>query len=219
MTDFIQARQVMVRQQLLARGIANKQVLTAMGKVPRENFVPVEYRDHAYDDSALPLIEGQTISQPYMVAKMLELLDVRGTGRYLEVGTGSGYAAAVLSECVAEVHTVDILPDLIALAKINLEKSGYTKLQLHVGDGTLGWPDAAPFDGIIVMAGAVGIPETLPAQLAEGGTLVMPIGNRFLQRLTIVKKENEDYVKSLDDACVFVPLQGGWGWKASFPEQ
>jgi protein-L-isoaspartate(D-aspartate) O-methyltransferase len=173
---FARARQQMVERQLKGRDITDPAVLRAMGTVPRHRFVRSSLAADAYSDRALPIDEGQTISQPYIVALMTALSELAGPERVLEVGTGSGYQAAVLAEIVRQVYTIEILPGLAASAGARLRALGYGRVAVRAGDGYLGWPDAAPFDAIVVTAGATHIPEPLVAQLAEGGRLVIPVG-------------------------------------------
>jgi protein-L-isoaspartate(D-aspartate) O-methyltransferase len=173
---FAWARQQMVERQLKGRDITDPAVLRAMGTVPRHRFVQSALAADAYSDRALPIDEGQTISQPYIVALMTALSELAGPERVLEVGTGSGYQAAVLAEIVRQVYTIEILPGLAASAGARLRALGYGRVAVRAGDGYLGWPDAAPFDAIVVTAGATHIPEPLVAQLAEGGRLVIPVG-------------------------------------------
>jgi protein-L-isoaspartate(D-aspartate) O-methyltransferase len=172
---FARARQQMVERQLKGRDITDARVLWAMGKIPRHRFVRPALAGEAYTDRALPIEEGQTISQPYVVALMTQLLELRGPERVLEVGTGSGYQAAVLAELVKQVYTIEILPGLATSAAARLRASGYLNVEVRAGDGYLGWPDQAPFDAIIVTAGASHIPQPLVAQLKEGGRLVIPV--------------------------------------------
>lgn len=172
---FARARQQMVEQQLKARDITDARVLWAMGRVPRHRFVRPTLAGEAYADRPLPIEEGQTISQPYIVALMTQLLEVRGPERVLEVGTGSGYQAAVLAELVKQVYTIEILPGLAASAMARLKALGYTNVEVRAGDGYQGWPEQAPFDAIIVTAGATHIPRPLVDQLKEGGRLVIPV--------------------------------------------
>jgi protein-L-isoaspartate(D-aspartate) O-methyltransferase len=169
-------RKRMVEQQLAARGIKNERVLAALGKVPRHEFVPEGRQAEAYDDRPLPVGQGQTISQPYIVAYMTEVIDPRPGQRVLEVGTGSGYQAAVLAELVGEVYTIELLPELAATARKRLERLGYRNVHVKAGDGYLGWPDKAPFDAIVVTCGAREVPEPLFEQLKPGGKMVIPVG-------------------------------------------
>ncbi|MBI2561152.1 MAG: protein-L-isoaspartate(D-aspartate) O-methyltransferase [candidate division NC10 bacterium] len=172
---FARARQQMVERQLKARDITDARVLWALGRIPRHRFVRPALAGEAYADRPLPIDEGQTISQPYIVALMTQLLELRGPERVLEVGTGSGYQAAVLAELVKQVYTIEILPGLAAGARARLKALGYTNVEVRAGDGYQGWPDQAPFDAIIVTAGATHIPQALIAQLKEGGRLVIPV--------------------------------------------
>jgi protein-L-isoaspartate(D-aspartate) O-methyltransferase len=204
---FSRARQEMVERQLKARDVTDATVLRVMGKVPRHRFVNRAWVGQAYADRALPIDEGQTISQPYIVALMTQLLELTGTERVLEVGTGSGYQAAVLAEIVREVRTIEILPGLAAGADRRLKALGYTTVRVRAGDGYLGWPDAAPFDAIIVTAGATHIPEPLVAQLAEGGRLVIPVGGaRGIQELLQGRKSQGRLVTRVIAPVRFVPL-------------
>jgi protein-L-isoaspartate(D-aspartate) O-methyltransferase len=211
----IDARRLMVEQQLLARGIRNERVLKAMGRVPRELFVPQESRERAYEDAALPIGSGQTISQPAMVALICELLDLQGDERVLDVGTGSGYQAAVLAELAAEVHTIERRADLAEQARENLAAAGYAdRVRVHVGDGTLGDPEHAPFGAIAVAAAAPEPPRSLYEQLEPGGRLVLPVGSRYDQLLELVVRtpEGPAFIRSV--ACRFVPLVGQEGFDA-----
>jgi len=202
----------MVDEQLRARGITDERVLTAMGRVPRELFVREAYRGRAYDDAALPIGEGQTISQPYMVARICEELRLRGGERVLDVGTGSGYQAAVLAELAGEVHTIERLPSLAERARATLEAAGYGRVQVHVGDGTLGDPGHAPYAAIAVAAAAPEIPPSLYEQLEPGGRLVLPVGGREGQELQIVVRSPEGPAVLRSVPCRFVPLVGQEGF-------
>ena len=202
----------MVARQLRARDIVDEDVLRAMERVPRELFVPEELRDRAYDDSALPLPEGQTISQPYMVARIAEALELHGRERVLDVGTGSGYQAAVLAELAAEVVTIERIPELAGQARRNLASAGYDRVEVRVGDGTLGVPDRAPFDGIAVAAAAPGLPETLYEQLRPSGRLVVPVGGPRAQRLEVIVRSPEGPAIVHSVPCRFVPLVGEEGF-------
>jgi protein-L-isoaspartate(D-aspartate) O-methyltransferase len=208
-------REHMVAQQIEGRGISDPAVLAAMREVPREAFVAEQYRDFAYDDGPLPLIEGQTISQPYVVALMIESLRISAGARVLEIGTGSGYAAAVLSRIVGEVYTVERLEGLVELARNNLASLGYDNVHVFHGDGTLGWPEHAPYDGMIVAAGGPKVPQALKEQLVIGGRLVIPVGSeQRAQRLVRVTREGEeDYGLETLSHVRFVPLIGAQGWK------
>jgi protein-L-isoaspartate(D-aspartate) O-methyltransferase len=207
----------MVRDQLAARGVTDRAVLAAMALVPREEFVPLDQRDRAYDDGALSIGRGQTISQPYMVARMTESLGLTGDWpwsgsrpRVLDVGTGSGYQAAVLAQMGAEVVSIERDAWLADAARQRLASLGYA-VQVLVGDGSLGHSPGAPYAGIVVAAAAPAVPEALVEQLAEGACLVVPVGSRTSQRLTIVRRAGEGTQQSVGEACVFVPLVGSQG--------
>ncbi len=211
--DFEFLRQRMVDEQLIPRGISDAGVLSVFRKVPRHEFMPQEYMDSAYDDHPLPIGGGQTISQPYMVALMTEQLDLKGGEKILEIGAGSGYQAAILAEIASEVYTVERIETLAKKCDATLKKLGYKNIKVVVGDGTLGYKEAAPYDGIIVTCGAPGIPSSYIEQLKTGGILVMPIGSQFSQVLTVVKKMKEGVQTKEVCGCVFVPLIGKDGWK------
>jgi len=183
-----------------------------MATVPRELFVPEELRDRAYDDSALPLPEGQTISQPYMVARIAEALELRGRERVLDVGTGSGYQAAVLAELAVEVVTIERIPELAELARRNLATAGYERVEVRVGDGTVGVPDRAPFDAIAVAAAVPELPPSLYEQLQPRGRLVVPVGSRRAQELQVAVRSPEGPAVIHSVPCRFVPLVGEEGF-------
>ena len=209
-----EARAIMIREDLIGRGIKDEAVLRAMREVPREAFIAPELAAHAYDDRPLPIDEEQTISQPYIVAYMTEALELTPTDRVLEIGTGSGYAAAVLSRIVTTVYSVERLAKLATNARERLAELGYSNIIVHEGDGTLGWPEHAPYDAIVVTAGAPKLPEPLLAQLAIGGRLVIPVGpTSFLQMLFRVRRLYENDYRS-EELCPvrFVPLIGAAGW-------
>jgi protein-L-isoaspartate(D-aspartate) O-methyltransferase len=206
------ARLRMVERQLRARDIRDERVLEAMAHVPRELFVPEELRDRAYDDSALPLPAGQTISQPYMVARIAEALELHGREHVLDVGTGSGYQAAVLAELAADVVTIERIPELAELARRNLAAAGYERVEVRVGDGTLGVPDRAPFDAIAVAAAVPELPESLYEQLEPRGRLVVPVGSRRAQELQVVVRSPEGPAVLRSVPCRFVPLVGEEGF-------
>jgi protein-L-isoaspartate(D-aspartate) O-methyltransferase len=202
----------MVDAQLRGRDVVDERVLAAMGRVPRELFVPEKLRDRAYDDAALPIGDGQTISQPYMVARICEALSLTGVERILDVGTGSGYQAAVLAELAAEVDTIERIPELAERARANLEASGYGRVSVHVGDGSRGLPDRAPFDAIAVAAAAPELPRTLYEQLEPRGRLVVPVGRRGMQRLEVIVRSPEGPAVLRSVPCRFVPLLGAEGF-------
>ena len=204
---FVRARQRMVDQQLVARDITDRAVLRAMSTVPRHRFVGPSLASVAYSDRALPIEEGQTISQPYIVALMTQLLGLHGRARVLEVGTGSGYQAAVLAEIVDQVYTIEILPGLARSAADRLTALGYTRVHVRAGDGYQGWPEAAPFDAIVAAAGATHIPEPLVRQLADGGRLVIPVGETSgTQELIHGRKTGGRLVTRVVIPVRFVPL-------------
>ena len=207
----------MVERQLRQRGIADERVLAAMSELPREAFVPEFERAHAYDDSALPIQAGQTISQPYIVARMTELVGVQPGARVLDVGTGSGYQAAVLAKAGAHVLSIERQPELAAAAKARLAamELGPGSVEVRLGDGSLGDPDGAPWDGILVAAAAPTVPRALAEQLAAGGRLVIPVGSHHQQDLIVVERTGpHDWRETNDGAVVFVPLVGEGGWEA-----
>ena len=202
----------MVTEQLRGRDIRDERVLEAMTRVPRERFVPEADRRRAYHDVALPIGAGQTISQPYMVARICEALALRGDERVLDVGTGSGYQAAVIAELAAEVHTIERHAALAARARASLVAAGYERVQVHVGDGTLGLPDHAPFGAIAVAAPAPHVPQPLYDQLEPGGRLVVPVGGREGQELQLVVRSPEGPAVVRSVPCRFVPLVGEQGF-------
>ena len=203
----------MVRRDLEGRGISDPRVLDAMGSVPREAFVPDRCASMAYRDQALPLSDGQTISQPYIVAAMTEALELGPDDHVLEIGTGSGYQTAVLAEIAAEVYTVERIESLSEDARSVLEGLGYGNVRFRVGDGTLGWPEEAPFDAILVTAASPHVPDTLLDQLREeGGRLVIPVGSRGLQTLERVVRHGDRIDTTELMGCRFVPLLGEEGW-------
>ena len=202
----------MVEGQLRARDIEDDRVLAAMGRVPRELFVPDSLRDHAYEDAALPIGNGQTISQPYMVARISEELRLGGDERVLDVGTGSGYQAAVLAELAADVVTIERIAELAETARRNLAAAGYGRVDVRLGDGTLGVPDRAPYGAIAVAAAAPEFPRTLYEQLDPRGRLVVPVGGRRGQRLEVVVRSPEGPAVLRSVPCRFVPLLGAEGF-------
>lgn len=214
MSDLKARRHRMVDEQIAGRGIRDRLVLNAMRKVPREAFVSPELSDAAYDDNPLPIGQGQTISQPYIVARMIEAARIRPGENVLEIGAGSGYAAAVMAEIADHVHTVERHDTLGSTARKRLQAAGYDTVYLHIADGTLGWPDAAPYDAILVAAGAPSVPQALKEQLTEGGRLIIPVGpddiSQTLMRLT--RTGPEDWQEERLASVRFVPLIGAQGW-------
>lgn len=207
-------RKRMVETQLVPRGIHDPLVLKAMGKVPREAFVPKDLRESAYDDNPLPIREGQTISQPYIVALMTEALELKGSEKVLEIGTGSGYQAAILAEIAKEVYTVERVGSLSEKAEQILGSLGYANIHFKIFNGTLGWPEHSPYDAIMVTAGAPEIPESLIEQLGEGGRLVIPVGDRLGQDLLKIRKTRGKTTTEDMGAVRFVNLVGEHGWEA-----
>ena len=203
----------MVEEQLAARGVTDPRVLAAMRRVPRHLFVEEALRDRAYGDHPLPIGEGQTISQPFIVGKMTELLRLGGAEKVLEIGTGSGYQAAVLGELCARVCTIERMPKLAQRARELLELLGYRNVWVRVANGTLGWPDEAPFDRILVAAGGPSVPPPLFEQLAEGGRMVMPVGDATSQVLQLIEKRDGEMRTTEHSGCVFVKLVGKYAWE------
>jgi protein-L-isoaspartate(D-aspartate) O-methyltransferase len=212
-TDYAALRKKMVEEQLQQRGIASKRVLDAMGKVERHRFVPDELRDQAYEDHPLPIGEGQTISQPYIVAFMTETLNIKETDRILEIGTGSGYQAAILGELGKEVYTIEIVPSLAQKSGSLLQRLGYKNVFVKMGDGYLGWPDHAPFDVIIVTCSPSHVPKALQDQLKEGGRMIIPVGEKFTQELVLLKKKSGKMSSQSRMPVLFVPMKDGAGKK------
>jgi len=206
--SFSNLREEMVRTQIEARGIADERVLAALLKVERHRFVPENMRRYAYTDRPLPIGEGQTISQPYIVALMTELLELKGGEKVLEIGTGSGYQAAVLAELCGYVYTIEILEPLAERSWGLLESLGYKNVEVKCGDGYMGWPEHAPFDAVIVTCAPAGVPEKLVEQLKEGGRMVVPVGT-FFQQLEIIEKRNGKPVKKVVAPVRFVPMMHG----------
>jgi protein-L-isoaspartate(D-aspartate) O-methyltransferase len=206
-------RERMVQEQIVARGIADKRVIEAMNTVPRHMFVDRTYYHQAYNDYPLPIGHGQTISQPYMVAAMTELLELKGEEKVLEIGTGSGYQAAILGLLCSKVYSVECIPALTRRARMVLEKLHFNNINIMVGDGSIGLPAYAPFDGIVVTAGAPEIPTPLIEQLAENGKFVIPTGDEFSQILNIITKQKGRIYRKELFGCTFVPLKGKEGWK------
>jgi protein-L-isoaspartate(D-aspartate) O-methyltransferase len=216
---FSAPRREMVEKQIRRRGVRAARVLEAMECVPRHEFVPEPLRAHAYDDSPLPIGEGQTISQPYIVAAMTAALALTGRERVLEIGTGSGYQAAVLSLLAAEVHSVERNAALASAAAERLARLGYANVHVHCGDGTLGLPEFAPFDAILVAASAPAIPSPLAAQVAPGGRLILPVGaDQEHQELQLLERTSDGFRNRRLDPCRFVPLVGRCGWREPLSE-
>ena len=210
--DFDQARERMVRSQIEARGVSDPRVLSAMREIPRHMFVMQSLRNRAYEDGPLPIGYGQTISQPYMVAIMTQLLELKGSEKVLELGTGSGYQAAILARLAKWVYTIERISQLSELAASTTASIGISNVNFIVADGTGGWPEEAPYDGIVVTAGAPGVPDPLFDQLAEGGRLVIPVGDRFSQTLQVVEKTRDRRITRNYFDCRFVDLIGKHGW-------
>ena len=205
-SDFAVERQRMVQQHLVPRGIHDERVLAAMSKVPREEFVPPQSRDASYEDGPLPIGYDQTISQPYIVAFMTEQLRLKSSNRVLEIGTGSGYQAAILAELVSEVYSIEIVEPLARTAETTLQRLGYKNVNVKVGDGYKGWPEAAPFDAIIVTCAPDKVPQPLIDQLKDGGRMVIPVGERFAQELYLLEKKNGQLKESVSLPVRFVPM-------------
>jgi len=210
--DYTAERLVMIRGQLQRRGITDTRVLQAMQEVPRHAFVPLEWRHEAYSDRPLPIADNQTISQPYMVAMMTQSLVLQGHERVLEVGTGSGYQAAVLSRLAAHVYTMEYFRALAERARAILQRLGYTNVQVITGDGGPGLPAHAPYHGILVAAAAPHVPQPLLTQLVDGGRLVIPVGSATSQELLIITRHADGYSQLRSVPCRFVPLLGQEGW-------
>jgi protein-L-isoaspartate(D-aspartate) O-methyltransferase len=213
MINFQKARDRMVESQLASRGIRDPRVLEALRKVPRHMFVDEALRDQSYSDHPLPIGDKQTISQPYIVALMTETLALQGREKVLEIGTGSGYQTAVLAELAERVFSIERFPNLAFRANQVLQKIGYKKVIIRVADGTMGWPEEAPFNGIIVTAGTPRIPQPLVDQLEVGGRMVIPVGDRFSQDLFLIQRNPEGIRKTNLGAVRFVDLVGKWGWE------
>jgi protein-L-isoaspartate(D-aspartate) O-methyltransferase len=210
--DFAAAREAMIREQLAARGIRDPRVLQVCREVPRERFAPPELAARAHEDSALPIAAGQTISQPYMVATMSEALALRGTERVLEIGTGSGYQAAILSRLAAHVYTVERHRELSERARIICHELGYTNISFRLVEASQGWAEEAPFDAIMVTAGAPQVPADLLAQLGPDGRMVIPVGLEDAQTLLLIEKHPEGIQETAITPCRFVPYVGVGGW-------
>ena len=210
---FAEDRRLMVESQIRKRGITDEHVLLAMATVPRHEFVPAFWINQAYADEPLPIGHGQTISQPYIVAAMVASLALTGSEVVLEIGTGCGYQAAVVSLLAREIHTVEILPDLAQSAAERLQRLGYANAHVHSGDGTLGWREFSPYDAILIAAAAPTVPEPLLQQLAEGGRLIAPVGEEDKQELQLVTRREGKLLVKQCGSCRFVPLMGEHGWR------
>ncbi len=224
--ELTSARHKMVTEQLAPRGIKDARVLAAMERVPRHRFLPPEQWAVAYEDKPQPIGQGQTISQPYMVARMSELCLLRGGERVLEIGAGSGYQTAVLAELVGggsgggkkgEVWAVERLPALAQRCEARMQELGYRNVKVAAFDGTLGWPEGAPWDAILCAAGAPRVPALLLAELAEGGRLIIPVGDREEQRLAVITRHGDEFETHWDTACRFVDLIGRYAWDGEEP--
>jgi len=210
--DYKTLRKKMVEEQIIARGIKDKKLIEAMYKIERHRFIPEKFRDSAYGDFPVPIGEGQTISQPYMVALMTECLSLKGKEKVLEIGTGSGYQTAILAELAKEVYSIERIESLKINAEKILNELGYTNIKIRLGDGTLGWPEEAPFDRIMVTAADQDVPPPLLEQLNQNGIMVIPLGDRFSQVLTKIEKRDNQIIRQEVCGCVFVPLIGKYGF-------
>jgi protein-L-isoaspartate(D-aspartate) O-methyltransferase len=210
--ETLDQRRRMVDFQIRGRGLRDERLLSVFEHVPRHLFVPQGLRHAAYDDTPLPIGDDQTISQPYIVALMVDLLELNGSERVLEIGTGSGYEAAILGGMAARVETIEIVPNLAIIAQHLLKDLGYSNVHVHIGDGTLGWSEAAPYQAIVTAAAAPGIPEPLLEQLADGGRLVLPVEEGHQQYLKKITRHGNDYDEHVVAAVAFVPLLGKYGW-------
>jgi protein-L-isoaspartate(D-aspartate) O-methyltransferase len=202
----------MVKTQIAARGVKDERVLTAMRSLPRHLFIPAAYRDVAYSDCPLPIGKGQTISQPYIVAVMTELLAIQPEDRVLEIGAGSGYQAAILGRLAKSVISIERIPDVAEMAQENLARLGISNVKIVIGDGTLGYPEQSPYDAVLITAATPDVPPPLIEQIAEGGRLVAPVGSRDLQELVRVTKREGQVTRQFFGGVVFVPLLGRHGW-------
>ena len=219
MSDLRAARERMVADQLSGRGITDKRVLDAMRILPREDFLPPDQRIYAYEDRPLPIGWSQTISQPYIVARMLELVRLGERDRVLEVGVGCGYALGVIARLARQAYGVEIVPELAERAQKNLSSLGIANATVECRDGTLGWPEHEPYDAIVVSAGAPRVPALLLAQLADGGRLVIPVGERDNQKLIVVERRGAEFVTESATPVRFVDLTGRYGWGGAGPPQ
>jgi len=210
--DYKNLRKKMVEEQIIARGIKDKRLIDVLYKLERHRFVPENSKNSAYGDFPLPIGEGQTISQPYMVALMTECLSLKGNEKVLEIGTGSGYQTAILAELAREVYSIERIESLKLKAEKILNELGYTNIKIKLGDGTLGWPEESPFDRIIVTAATQDIPLPLLEQLNDRGIVVIPLGDRFSQVLAKIEKKNNQIIREDICGCVFVPLIGKYGF-------
>ena len=216
--SFTHLRHQMVQYQIASRGVTDERVLEAMRQVPRHRFVPLDYHDQAYDDRPLPIGSGQTISQPYIVAFMTEQLALKENDKALEVGTGSGYQAAVLARLVRQVHTIERVAELAERAEIIFKELNLTNIKVHIGDGSLGWPPNSPYQAILITAAAPACPPALLEQLDLGGRMIIPVGERFHQSLELWQRD-EDGLHCRDILPVmFVPLKGEQGWNPDDPQ-
>ena len=211
--NFRAAREAMIEKQIRHRGVRDERVLRAMRTVPRHEFVSAELQSRAYEDVPLPIGGGQTISQPYIVALMTASLGLQGTERVLEIGTGCGYQAAVLACAAREVHSVEIVPELANSARERLKRLGYANVTVHCADGSFGLEEFAPFDAIVVAAAAPKMPESLLAQLSDGGRMIVPVGEGEREALVFAKKHGDEFAFERRGACRFVPLVGQHGWR------
>jgi protein-L-isoaspartate(D-aspartate) O-methyltransferase len=211
--DFTGARSAMVEEQLRHRGISDIRVLEAMERIPRHLFIPPDHQSEAYEDRPIPIGEGQTISQPYMVALMTQTLSPDAKDRVLEIGTGSGYQTAILAELCRKVFTIERISSLRQKAEETLGGLGYANVSFRTGDGSKGWSEEAPFEGIMVTAAAPRPPQTLTSQLSEGGRLIIPAGSRYSQTLYRITRQGEKFLEEEVTGCVFVPLVGAYGWE------
>jgi protein-L-isoaspartate(D-aspartate) O-methyltransferase len=211
--DYRLARERMVRNQLIPRGITDKRVMKAMGKIQRHLFMDEALVGEAYNDHPLPIGHKQTISQPYIVALMTQALELTGNEKTLEIGTGSGYQTAVLAELSSRVYTIERIRALMERARHMLQELGYTNVLFKSYDGTLGWEEYSPYDAIIITAGAPAVPEPLLEQLAEGGRMIVPVGDKFSQELIKITRRKDSYDKKSLGGCRFVDLIGAHGWK------
>jgi protein-L-isoaspartate(D-aspartate) O-methyltransferase len=215
--NYREARHQMVETQIRKRHVNDTRVLECLEQIPRHEFVPAEFRDRAYEDAPLPIGDGQTISQPYIVAAMTAALRLQGNERVLEIGTGFGYQAAVLSCLAREVFTVEFRPELATEATERLARLGITNVHVHCGDGTLGLREFAPYDAILVAAAAPSVPAPLLEQLADGGRMIVPVGGVENQELRLIERSQDDLRTTNLEPCRFVPLLGAYGWKDPLP--